>query len=84
MATLMLEGGGRALHPGDARPREPPDDADLDPYSSIQKLKAIHDATHPGAKLRHTAHPPAAPAAADERAELLSALVAEVAAGEGE
>ena len=51
-------------------------------HVSIQKLKAIHDATHPGAKLK-----PAASRAADakteaERAALLQAISAEPEEGE--
>jgi hypothetical protein len=53
---------------------------------AIHKLKAIHDATHPGARLKRPAPRedapslaagPSQPAAADRRAELLSALAAE-------
>ena len=52
-------------------------------HVSIQKLKAIHDATHPGAKLR-----PAASRAADVKAEagpaaLLQALDAEAEGDQG-
>ena len=47
----MLEGGADVRWgPGDARPREHPVDADHTRVS-IQKLREVHAATHPGAKL---------------------------------
>ena len=56
MATLMLEGGAdiRFIQQmlGHARLTT----TEIYTQVSIRKLKAIHDATHPGARLRRDAH----------------------------
>jgi integrase/recombinase XerD len=77
MATLMLEGGADVRFIQKMLGHANLQTTQIYTRVSIQKLKAIHDATHPGAKLR-----PAAPRAAElkteaERASVLHALDAE-------
>ena len=77
MATLMLEGGADVRFIQEMLGHANLQTTQIYTRVSIQKLKAIHDATHPGAKLKHAAQPPAVPAPNRERAEVLSALAAE-------
>ena len=77
MATLMLEGGTDVRFIQEMLGHANLETTQIYTHVSIQKLKAIHDATHPGAKLK-----PAASRAADvktetERVALLQALDAE-------
>jgi integrase/recombinase XerD len=77
MATLMLEGGADVRFIQEMLGHANPQTTQIYTRVSIQKLKAIHDATHPGAKLR-----PAAARAPDDkteadRAALLQALAAD-------
>jgi integrase/recombinase XerD len=74
MATLMLEGGADVRFIQEMLGHANLQTTQIYTRVSVQKLKAIHDATHPGAKLR-----PATSRAADakteaEREALLSAL----------
>jgi len=77
MATLMLEGGADVRFIREMLGHANLQTTQIYTHVSIQKLKAIHDATHPGAKLK-----PAASRAADVKTEaepavLLQALDAE-------
>jgi integrase/recombinase XerD len=77
MATLMLEGGADVRFIQEMLGHANLQTTQIYTRVSIQKLKAIHDATHPGAKLR-----PAVTRAADDkteadRAALLQALEAD-------
>jgi integrase/recombinase XerD len=77
MATLMLEGGADIRFIQEMLGHANLQTTQIYTRVSIQKLKAIHDATHPGAKLR-----PAAARAAEVKTEaestaLLQALDAE-------
>jgi integrase/recombinase XerD len=78
MATLMLEGGADVRFIQEMLGHANLQTTQIYTRVSIQKLKAIHDATHPGAKLK-----PAAPAANGTRAEPLS-LAAEAGEEQGE
>jgi len=83
MATLMLEGGADVRFIQEMLGHANLQTTQIYTRVSIQKLKAIHDATHPGAKLKRTAQPPAPPPDG-EPSELISALAAEAAKEEGE
>jgi integrase/recombinase XerD len=77
MATLMLEGGADVRFIQEMLGHANLQTTQIYTHVSIQKLKAIHDATRPGARLK-----PVASRAADVRAEaehavLLQALDAE-------
>ena len=74
VATLMLEGGADVRF--NRRCWATPDDA-IDTRVSIQRLKAIHHATHPVAKLKPAAARPAEVKTEAGRAALLEALDAE-------
>jgi len=81
MATLMLEGGADIRFIQEILGHVNLQTTQIYTRVSIQKLKAIHDATHPGAKLRRPARP--VPPAPEPRAEdVLSTLAAEAAEDE--
>jgi integrase/recombinase XerD len=83
MATLMLEGGADVRFIQEMLGHAHLETTQIYTRVSIQKLKAIHDATHPGAKLRRSAAPHGTRTTHDsERDALLSALAAEAVAGE--
>ena len=84
MATLMLEGGADVRFIQEMLGHANLQTTQIYTRVSIQKLKAIHDATHPGARLKHKAQAPAAPAPNHNPAELLQALAAEAAEEEQE
>jgi integrase/recombinase XerD len=81
-ATLMLEGGADVRYVQELLGHSKLESTQLYTQVSIRALKAIHAATHPGAKLeRREAAKETAPglhvAAVDERAALLTSLAAE-------
>ena len=79
MATLMLKGGADVRFIQEMLGHANLQTTQIYTRVSIQKLKAIHDATHPGATLKHAAQPHAATAPNDNPVELLAALAAEAA-----
>lgn len=79
MATLMLEGGADVRFIQEMLGHANLQTTQIYTRVSIQKLKAIHDATHPGAKLRRVVARPAPAVDAPRPDELLSTLAAEVA-----
>jgi integrase/recombinase XerD len=80
MATLMLEGGADVRFIQEMLGHAHLETTQIYTRVSIQKLKAIHDATHPGAKLRRSTAPHGTRTTHDsERDALLSALAAEAA-----
>jgi integrase/recombinase XerD len=56
MATLMLEGGADIRHVQEMLGHADIKTTQVYTQVSIQKLKAVHDATHPGAKLKRKEH----------------------------
>jgi integrase/recombinase XerD len=56
MATLMLEGGADIRHVQEMLGHADIKTTQVYTQVSIQKLKAVHDATHPGAKLERKEH----------------------------
>ena len=81
MATLMLEGGADIRFIQEMLGHADLQTTQIYTRVSIQKLKAIHAATHPAAKLERPVSEPAPTAEDETPKELLSALAAE-AAGE--
>lgn len=77
MATLMLEGGADVRFIQEMLGHANLQTTQIYTRVSIQKLKAIHDATHPGAKLRPAAGVAAVARTEAQREELLRALDAE-------
>ena len=78
MATLMLEGGADVRFIQEMLGHANLETTKIYTHVSIQKLKAIHDATHPGAKLKRSDAPHGTRTTHDsERDALLSALAAE-------
>jgi integrase/recombinase XerD len=81
MATLMLEGGADVRFVQEMLGHASLEATQVYTHVSVRKLKEIHAATHPAARLEA----PGAEATGDEaRAALLSSLAAEVAAEEEE
>jgi integrase/recombinase XerD len=77
-ATLMLEGGADVRFIQEMLGHAKLDTTQIYTHVSIQKLKAIHTATHPGARLESNAVSPANDASDEaDRAMLHSALAAE-------
>jgi len=79
MATLMLEGGADVRFIQEMLGHANLQTTQIYTRVSIQKLKAIHDATHPGARLRRAPLPAQGASDAPPREELLSALATEAA-----
>jgi len=77
MATLMLEGGADVRFIQEMLGHASLEATQIYTHVSIQKLKAIHDATHPGAKLKPAASRAAEVKTESERVALLQALDAE-------
>jgi integrase/recombinase XerD len=77
MATLMLEGGADVRFIQEMLGHANLQTTQIYTHVSIQKLKAIHDATHPGAKLKPVASRAADVKTEAERVALLQALDAE-------
>jgi integrase/recombinase XerD len=79
MATLMLEGGADIRFIQEMLGHANLQTTQIYTRVSIQKLKAIHDATHPGARLRRAPQrvKPAATTTEPTPADVLSALAAE-------
>lgn len=77
MATLMLEGGADVRFIQEMLGHANLETTQIYTRVSIQKLKAIHDATHPGAKLKPAAGRAAATKTEAERAALLEAIAAD-------
>jgi integrase/recombinase XerD len=77
MATLMLEGGADTRFIQEMLGHANLQTTQIYTRVSIQKLKAIHDATHPAAKLKRAAGPAAALKSEAERKASLQALDAE-------
>jgi len=78
MATLMLEGGAEIRFIQEMLGHASLATTQIYTRVAIHKLKAIHDATHPGAKLKRPAPREDVPSlAAGPSAELLAALAAE-------
>jgi integrase/recombinase XerD len=86
MATLMLEGGADIRFIQQMLGHAELSTTQIYTQVSIRKLKEIHTATHPGAKLERSASRASDEQGDDEtdaRAELLTALAAEAAEEEG-
>jgi integrase/recombinase XerD len=88
MATLMLEGGADIRYIQEMLGHARLETTQIYTRVAIHKLKAIHNATHPGARLKGPAPREASPLAAEPshepRAELLSTLDVEDDDGEDE
>jgi integrase/recombinase XerD len=74
MATLMLEGGADVRFIQEMLSHANLQTTQIYTHVSIQKLKAIHDATHPGAKLRPAGGRAGKLRTEADRAALLEAL----------
>lgn len=79
MATLMLEGGADVRYVQEMLGHAKLETTQLYTQVSIHKLREIHAATHPGARLARTKAPGAASAASDAAAVLEHALAADAA-----
>jgi integrase/recombinase XerD len=78
MATLMLEGGADVRFIQEMLGHAKLETTQIYTQVSIRKLKEIHSATHPAARLARAETSPATSAATDpEREELLASLAAE-------
>jgi integrase/recombinase XerD len=79
MATLMLEGGADVRYVQEMLGHTKLETTQIYTQVSITKLREVHAATHPGAKLGRNAPLAKTAANADDVAELLSSLAAEAA-----
>lgn len=81
MATLMLEGGADVRYIQEILGHAELSTTQIYTRVSIRRLKAVHDASHPGAKLARPAtaavSAPSEPTAAPTKEDLLAALEAE-------
>jgi integrase/recombinase XerD len=82
LATLMLEGGADIRFVQQMLGHATIATTEIYTHVALRKLKEVHAATHPGARLSRRQRSQLGEAGADPRARLLSSLAAEAAEDE--